>query len=350
MVNGNASSPWVLSSLALLLGCATAPPITADDAPASPTIAEAAKPAQRPPVQRSKLGEATHIVGADGLVALCESLRDETAAEFSGNAVEQAKSSAAHAERRQSALAGSYVTVVPASGFSFRGYQMGERRLVLDTNRSFVLGDDAELFASARDTPPGFSLEPDLAERLLAERSAGRLGLRLVFRPAHSELRKDGCLWLSGGHVVKMEIDIVAAALLGADGSVVGRGDTGDYGDPTAGLPVRSPKVTVKKPRDHLGKDVSDAATGAFAPLSNAVLPCYQRVLIVRPALRGTMVLAVRIGNGGKPDETRVEISSLADDAVTACVVAAANKTALSGLGAGQRYSVPLQFGSADDR
>jgi hypothetical protein len=163
-------------------------------------------------------------------------------------------------------------------------------------------------------------------------------------------LRKDGCLWLSGGHVVKMEIDIVAAALLGADGSVVGRGDTGDYGDPTAGLPVRSPKVTVKKPRDHLGKDVSDAATGAFAPLSNAVLPCYQRVLIVRPALRGTMVLAVRIGNGGKPDETRVEISSLADDAVTACVVAAANKTALSGLGAGQRYSVPLQFGSADDR
>lgn len=157
-------------------------------------------------------------------------------------------------------------------------------------------------------------------------------------------------MWLSGGHVVKMEIDIVAAALLGGDGSVVGRGDTGDYGDPTAGLPVRSPKVTVKRPRDHVGKDVPDAATSAFAPLSNAVLPCYQRVLVVRPALRGTLVLAIRLGSGGKLDEARVEISSLGDDAVTACVVAAANRTTLSGLGAGQKYSVPLQFGSADDR
>lgn len=301
-------------------------------------------------MHRSKPGEATNIVGADGLVALCESLRDEAGAEFPGNAVEQAKASAAHAEHRQAALAGSYVTVVPAGGFTFRSYQMGERRLVLDTNRSFVLGDGAELFASSRVTPPGFSLEPDLAERLLAERSAGQLALRLVFRPASSELRKDGCLWLSGGHVVKMEIDIVAAALLGADGSVVGRGDTGDYGDPTAGLPVRSPKVTVKKPRDHLGKDVPDAATAAFAPLSSALLPCYQRVLIVRPALRGTLVLAVRVGSGGKLDDARVEISSLGDDAVTACAIAAANKTTLSGLGSGQRYSVPLQFGSAEDR
>lgn len=321
-----------------------------DSAPVPPSAAEVARPEQQRRVHRSKPGEATSIVGADGLVALCESLRDEAAADFPGNAVEQAKASAAHAERRQAALAGSYVTVVPAGGFTFRSYQMGERRLVLDTNRSFVLGDGAELFASSRDTPPGFSLEPDLAERLLAERAAGRLTLRLVFRPAHSELRRDGCLWLSGGHVVKMEVDIVAAALLGADGGIVGRGDTGDYGDPTAGLPVRSPKVTVKKPRDHLGKDVPDAATGAFVPLSNALLPCYQRVLIVRPALRGTLVLAVRVGSGGKLDDARVEISSLGDDAVTACAVAAANKTTLPGLGSGQRYSVPLQFGSAEDR
>lgn len=350
MVNGNASSTWLLCSSALLFGCATAPPTTDDNAALSPRPAEVARPKTPASLQSSRPGEATHVASADGLVQVCESLRDESAADFPGNAVEQAKASAAHAERRQTALASSYVTVVPASGFAFRSYQIGERRLLLDTDRSFVLGDGAELFASSRDAPPGFSLEPDLAERLLGERSAGRLSLRLVFRPAHSELRRDGCLWLSGGHVVKMEIDIVAAALLGADGSVVGRGDSGDYGDPTAGLPVRSPHVTAKRPRDHLGKDVADAMAGAFAPLAEAVLPCYQRVLLVRPALRGTLVLAVRVGSGGKLDDARVEISSLGDDAVTACAVAAAHRTSLPALAPGQRYSVPLQFGSADER
>jgi len=324
--------------------------MTFDNDPVSQPPAEATKPPALSRVQRSKPGEATSVGGAEALVGLCESLRDETAKDFPGNPVEQAKASAAHAERRQAALDGSYVTVVPANGFSFRSYQIGERRLLLDTDRTFVLGDGAELFASSRDTPPGFSLEPDLAERLLGERSDGRLSLRLVFRPAHSEMRKDACMWLSGGHVVKMEIDVVAAALLGADGNVVGRGDTGEYGDPTAGIPVRSPKVTVKKPRDHLGKDLPDATAGAFAPLSGSTLPCYQRVLIVRPALRGTLVLAVRVGSGGKLDDARVEISSLGDDAVSACVIAAANKTTLSGLGAGQRFSVPLQFGSAEER
>jgi hypothetical protein len=349
MVNGHASSTWGLCSLALLLGCATAPPMTGDDVPVSQGP-PATRPRPAPPrAQRSKTGEAANVANADALVGLCGSLRDEPTADFAGNAVEQARASAAHADRRQAALAGSYVAVVPAGGFSFRNYQIGERRLVLDTDRTFVLGEGAELFASSRDTPPGFSLEPDLAERLLAERSTGQLSLRLVFRPAHSELRKDGCMWLSGGNVVKMEIDIVAAALLGSDGAIVARGDTGEYGDPTAGLPVRSPKVTVKKTRDHLGKDVPDGVAGAFTPLSTAVLPCYQRVLIVRPALRGTLVLAIRVGGAGKLDDARVEISSLGDDAVSACVITAANKTSLPGLPAG-RFSVPLLFGSADER
>jgi hypothetical protein len=310
--------------------------------------ATAPRPAA-PRAQRSKAGEAASVAGADALVELCSSLRDEPAGDAAGNPIEQAKASAAHADRRQTALNGSYVAVVPASGFSFRGYQMGERRLVLDTNRTFVLGEGAELFASSRETPPGFSLEPDLAERLLAERSSGRLTLRLAFRPAHSEMRKDGCMWLSGGNVVKMEIDIVAAALLGPEGNILARGDTGEYGDPTAGLPVRSPRVTVKRTRDHLGKDVSDAMAGAFAPLSAAMQPCYQRVLIVRPALRGTLVLAIRVGGAGTLDEARVEMSSLGDDAVSACVISAATKTSLPAAPAG-RFSVPLMFSSADER
>jgi hypothetical protein len=127
------------------------------------------------------------------------------------------------------------------------------------------------------------------------------------------------------------------------------RADTSDYGDPGAGLPVRSPKVSVRKPRGPDGKDLSAQVAEAFAPLAAAALPCYHRVLLVRPALRGTLVLAVRIAAGGKVDEGRVEMSSLADDAVSACVVSAAGKTSLPGLAQGQRVSVPMQFGSAEE-
>jgi hypothetical protein len=358
MVNGYASSMSTsipgLCALALLLGCATTAPMTTESVPGSQGPPAAVPRRASPQPQRNQTGEtgggsSAHFITADTLVELCGGLRDEAPGDFAGNAVEQAKASAAHADRRQTALAASYVTVVPAGGFTFRSYQIGERRLVLDTDRTFVLGEGAELFASSRDTPPGFSLEPDLAERLLAERAAGQVSLRLVFRPAHSELRKDGCMWLSGGNVVKMEIDIVAAALLGPDGNIIARGDSGEYGDPTAGLPVRSPKITVKKARDHLGKDVPDTMAGALAPLSTAVLPCYQRVLIVRPSLRGTLVLAIRVGSAGRMDEARVEISSLGDDAVSGCVIAAATRTSLPGVPAG-KFSVPLLFGSADER
>jgi hypothetical protein len=45
-----------------------------------------------------------------------------------------------------------------------------------------------------------------------------------------------------------------------------------------------------------------------------------------------------------------VEMSSLGDDAVSACVVAAVGRISLPGLGQGQRLSVPLKFASVDDR
>jgi TonB family protein len=340
----------VFCSLAVAMGCATAQPGPPETAPLAPPPDETSRPPPILTVQPGRSGEATSIAGPDALVGLCQVLRDENAVDFPGNPVERARASASHAERRQAAQAASFVTAIPAAGFSFRTYQMGERRLLLDTDRSLVVADGAELFVPSSDLAPGFSLAPDFAEHLLAERSAGRLALRLVFRPARSQLRKDGCVWMSGGRVVKMEIDIVAAALLGADGEVVARSDGGDYGDPDGGLPVRSPKVTVRKPRGPDGKDLPAELAGAMEPLASAALPCYRRVLLVRPALRGSLVLAIRVATGGKVDEARVEMSSLGDDAVSACVLSAVKKTELAAPVRDQRFSVPLQFSSTDDR
>jgi hypothetical protein len=282
-------------------------------------------------------------------VALCESLRDENPTGFAGNAVAQARAIESHAQRRQAALAGRYVAIVPAAGFAFRSYELGERRLMLDTDRGLVLGDGAELFVPSKDPAPGFVLAPDLADRILTQRTEGRLALRLIFRPSGSPLRKDACLWLGGGRVVKMEIEVLGAALIAPDGTVLSRGDTGEYADAAPTAPVRSPKVTVRKPRADDGKEIQSSLATALGAIAERAQACYERVLIVRPALRGTLVLGIHIGVGGHVESAHVEMSSLADDALVSCVATTATKVTIAGTSSGQRLSVPLQFGSAEE-
>ena len=364
--------------LALLAGCATAQPLESPAAPEpKPAPPPAALPTPTPIAAVPDRGDATSVNGPEGLVRLCESLRDETSLTFPGSAVEQARAFEAHAHRRQTALAGRYVTVVPAVGFAFRGYDLGERRLQLDTERSLVLGDGAELFVPSREPAPGFVLGPEgnpsglmawpgkvlctgdatldlvlgpeLADRVLAQRAEGKAGLRLIFRPTFSQLRKESCVWLGGGRVVKLEIEVVAAALVAPDGSVLARADGGEYGDASLGTPVRSPKVTIRKPRTIDGKDPPAGLAAALGVLAERARPCYERVLLVRPALRGTIVLGVTIGPGGRVETPHIEMSSLADDAVTNCVAKGAAKATIAGATAGQRFSVPLLFGSAED-
>ena len=283
-------------------------------------------------------------------MALCESLRDEAFMNFAGNAVEQARAVEAHAQGRQKALAGRYLAVIPAAGFSFRAYELGERKLILDTDHSLVLGDGAEMFVPSTDPAPGFVLAPDLADRLLGQRTEGKVALRLIFRPTGSHLRKDACMWLGGGHVVKMEIEILGAALVAPDGTVLSRGDTGEYADASSAFPVRSPRVTVRKTRTADGKEILASLAGALGTLAERAQPCYERALIARPTLRGTLVLAIRIGTGGHVEATHVEMSSLGDDALANCVATNVAQAAVTGASQGQRFSIPMQFGSAEER
>lgn len=343
----------VLLGLVLSPGCATAPPIpsqTESQSPAEKSLPAMVATTTPTPVRMRDSGDAWSVNGADGLVNLCQSLRDETSVNFAGNAVEQARAADAHARQREEALAGRYVADIPASGFVFRAYDLGERRLVLDTHRTLVLGDGAELFVAGGDPAPGFALGPDLADRILVQRAADKLALRVIFRPAGSELRKDACLWLGGGRVVKMEIELLAAALVALDGTVLARGDTGDYADSAFVTPVRSPKVTVRKPRAADGKELPASTAEPLATVAEQAQPCYERALVARPNLRGTLVLSIRIGAGGRVESPHVEMTSLGDPDLSSCVVVGAAKAKLVGVSAGQRFSVPLQFGSAEER
>lgn len=330
-----------------LAGCATSGPPTVElpNDPAPPATTEFA-PAVALPRDPGGTG-ATSVDGSEGLVRLCDVMRDESRMDFPGNAVAQARAREEHAQRRQSAETGRYVTIVPAQGFAFGDYDLNERRLALDVRQGFHLSQGAELTAGVDDEPLGFALAPEGAERMLASRAANNLFLRVVFHLVRSKMRNDVCQWVSGGGVVRLEIDIEAVALLGSDGSVLSRGGTHDN-SPELDSPVTKPQVTVKTPRLADGAAVTDAMAEAARSLGSLVLPCYQKALENRRNLRGTLVVALRLGSDGRVDDAHTELSTLGDDALATCAAGRIGKARLANGPA--RLSVPFVFESRDDR
>jgi hypothetical protein len=315
---------------------AAEPPATGP-APAKPV---AAAPA-------SERGGSRDVGGADGLARLCDVLRDEAGMPFEGNEVARARARDEHERRRLQAVEETYTVQVPAAGFAFRGYDLGDRRLSVDTGRSFVLADGVELVSADREANLSFSLAPEAAETALKGHEQTRVNLRLVFRPAQSQLRRDACMRLSGGRVVKLPVDVLAFALLSPDGATIARGQTGDYPDET---PVATPQVTVARPRTVEGREIPETvATAASKALAPALLPCYRKALEARPNLRGTLVIELRVLADGKVESPRMQMSSLGDEDLVACSMAKAARAHLAGVGATPRMSLPVTFGGKED-
>jgi hypothetical protein len=335
-----------LVSLAAALACASTQPA---EPPALPPLLAAPPPPSplpAPPSPRNPgAAGAFAVEGDEGLARLCETLRDEKAMTFPGNAVAQAQEREAHAISRQDAERRRYLAMVPAQGFALANYELGERRLLLDTSRGFRLAENAELLTNLETGAIGFHLSPEAADHILVERAADKLFLRVVFRPTYSKLRQQSCLWISGGGVVKMEIDVETVALLAPDGSRLAQGDNNP--GPDLDTPVKKPQIVIKRPRTVAGGDVPDALARASTELGPLLLPCYRKALEMRPSLRGTLVLGIKLGPDGSVEELRTELSSLGDEALAACAAAKVGKAKLAA-GSG-RLSVTVVFGSRDD-
>ena len=332
---------------AFSFACASTQPT--DTAPLPPPVAAPPSPGPPPglaPPRDTGTAGAFAVEGNEGLPRLCETLRDENSMAFSGNAVAQAEEREEHARGRQDAEHRRYVALVPAQGVALANYELGEGRLVLDTGRGFRLAENAELLTNLETGAIGFRLPPDAADHVLVERAAGRLFLRVMFRPLYSKMRQQACMWISGGGVVKMEIELEAVALLAPDGSRLAQGDNSPSTDLDA--PVTKPQIVIMRPRSATGGDVPDALARSSTELGPILLPCYQRALEMRPSLRGTLVLGIKVGPDGSVEESHMELSSLGDEALAACAAAKAGKAKLSA-GPG-RMSVTVVFGSKDDQ
>jgi hypothetical protein len=329
------------TTLALALACAHTQPAAQPPPTAPPPAAPAA------PASAADQAGTRDVGGADGIARLCGALRDESGMHFEGNEVARAMAREEHERRRAQASEETYAVLVPPGGFAFRGYDLDDRRLTLDSGRNFVLADGVELSSTDREGL-AFSLAPEAAETAIKGQEQGRLGLRLVFRPAHSELRRDGCVRTSGGRVVKLAADVLAFALVGPDGATLARGQVADYVDDT---PVASPQITFARPRTVEGREIPETvASAASKTLGPALLPCYRKALESRPNLRGTLVIELRVLADGHIESPRMQMSSLGDEALVACSVAKAAHAHLAGVGATPRMSLPVVFSGKEDR
>ena len=102
---------------------------------------------------------------------------------------------------------------------------------------------------------------------------------------------------------------------------------------------MTKPQIVIRRPRSTTGGDVPEVLAKAGAELGPLLLPCYQKALEMRPSLRGTLVLGVKLGPDGSVEESRMELSSLGDEFLAVCAAAKVGKAKSTEM-----------FGSKDDR
>jgi hypothetical protein len=340
--SGRRPSPVPL--LALLTGCATAPP--APPPPPSP----AAAPAAPAPAHDESFGiRATPLAGGGDLARLCGRLASEDDVSFAGNEVEQARAREAHRARRLEEANARYAIELPAGRFTFARYELGTRRLHVDGAR-FSLGEGAEIYAADPEQRIAFELPEDAATALLDEHAAGRLRLRLLLRPARSPVRDGHCVRLGGG-IAKLGAQILAAQLVGPGGAPRARAESDEVAEAVgAARPVEAPLVVVGAPSSNDKREVPAELGAAARALAPELLACYREALTKRPRTRGALVVGARVASDGRLEAPHMEMSSVDDDALVACVVARLGKAKLAPIGAPLRVSIPISFGSETER
>jgi hypothetical protein len=333
--------------LGSLLACATAatPPMSDWES----VEKDRSPPSQKMEIPKPDANGVITLNRPEALVQLCETLREPGLDTVQGSAVEQERQAARRGQERHEILNSRFVAFIPSTGFAFSTYDMESRRLLLDQGRQWSLGEGAELIPIPQDPIPGFAVGPELADRLMVQRASSRLALRAHFRIAGSQIRKDPCAWISGGHVVRMEIDLLGTALLAPDGTILARGDTGEFADGSLAMPVKNPRLILQTPRTNDGKEAPAATVATLATLKETALPCYTAILANNPGIRGTLVLGFRVGIAGQVESPHAEMSSLGNDELVRCVAGKASQLKITGLPAGTRMSLPMLFSGKDD-
>jgi hypothetical protein len=287
-----------------------------------------------------------------GLRRICDIVRPDGQVKFTGNEVERGKARSEYRKRRQAALERFYLVTVPSLAFSFREYDVSERKLTLETRKPLGVGEGVEVGFAAGDDEPELAaaVGPQPAEVIVLLRGKGKLGLRMSVKLDPGQTG-DPCTRSPTRKSVKVTVEPLAFELVEA-GKVEKmhyRGELPGYDDALHGsVPVKGARVRFGKPSVGQG-EASAALIAALRTLEPGLLQCYRAGLENNARLRGALVVGFKLDAGGRVLHASAEINSLGDDQVTTCAVAHVRAHRFTkGVRPG-RVSVPVYFQSQDD-
>jgi hypothetical protein len=266
---------------------------------------------------------------------VCWAARPAERMNFTGDAVRRGQARARHDEERLRALETVYKVEVPAAAYGFREYEPDEGILAIDTRHNFRLfGGRVDLYATSNEGIE-FELAADQAATHVSAHRAGRQKLRLGFLLAFDDPDSDPCL-IRPAASFTVRADLAYAELVDAGGRVVARmtterldevvPDAGEIDAPGAAQsPPPAGQVTVTPPTitgDPRRRGAIDqwVSTEGGAAIGALLEPC--RVVGARSGrVVGSLAIAMDVEASGAPANLRVEVDSMSNEVLSACVL-----------------------------
>ncbi len=262
------------------------------------------------------------LAGAPGVVSLCKRLVPAERLRQGGDAVDQGDAWSKQESDRDRSLTVRYQVTVPSTRLAFAPYDGREQRLQVAEPATLKLDGGAVVLVATEERGLGVHVSTGVARRILAARSAGRLGLQLVF-----DLPDDAiCMVDRRGKRYTLGVEPVEWSWRDGDAVLAWGGVAGDR--PAVNLAAGAePSVDVEQPV----AGPPDAGRAVAARRADLV-SCYAEELRRDPAVDGVVV--VDLGR-----QVAVAADSTGSASLTACV-----ERALAPLAGSAVASVPIRF------
>lgn len=260
--------------------------------------------------------------GAPDLVSLCKRLVPADRLRQGGDAVDQGEAWSRQEGDRDRSLNARYQVTVPSTRLTFAPYDGKGQLLQVIEPATLKLDGGAVVLVATEERDLGVHVSSAVARKILAARSAGRLGLQLVF-----DLPDDAiCMVDRRGKRYTLGVEPVEWSWRDGDAVLAWGGVAGDR--PTVNLAAGA------QPSVEVGQPVAGppGAGKAVAARRAELVSCYAEELRRDPAVDGVVV--VDLGR-----QIAVAADSTGSATLTACV-----ERALAPLAGSAVASVPIRF------
>lgn len=272
---------------------------------------------------------ATVVSSTAQIREMCQHLVPAESLQLTGNAFERGQKRAAHRQAREVALSELYVVEMQATEFELLEYDVDNEELEINSGSGIRVAGGVTTLNFAPGDPMRVSLPPNEARQIARLHQQRQLRLRFGFFLRIESASASPCSYARyGQRVMSIQADLAFFELRRNTGQTLIREELAeledDESDSSEGeaSTASGPAVTLTRAsvsgQSNLGR-LLETDTGR--QLGRRYLSCYQQRLETRSDLSGTVVVNFTVARGGTVTSAHLEIDSLGDRQLGACVL-----------------------------